>query len=138
MVDTYLAVTIPAIGSTFGVFLMRNFMGQIPDSILEAAKIDGAGELSIFARIIMPMSKPAWITLIILSFQTFWSESGGMYIYTEKLKPVSYAISQIVTAGVVRTGMAGAVSLIMLTVPVLVFVVSQSKVVETMANAGIK
>lgn len=138
MVDTYLAVTIPAIGSTFGVFLMRNFMGQIPDSILEAAKIDGAGELSIFARIIMPMSKPAWITLIILSFQTFWAESGGMYIYTEKLKPVSYAISQIVTAGVVRTGMAGAVSLIMLTVPVLVFVVSQSKVVETMANAGIK
>ena len=117
---------------------MRNFMGQIPDSILEAAKIDGAGELSIFARIIMPMSKPAWITLIILSFQTFWAESGGMYIYTEKLKPVSYAISQIVTAGVVRTGMAGAVSLIMLTVPVLVFVVSQSKVVETMANAGIK
>ena len=101
MVDTYLAVTIPAIGSTFGVFLMR-------------------------------------ITLIILSFQTFWAESGGMYIYTEKLKPVSYAISQIVTAGVVRTGMAGAVSLIMLTVPVLVFVVSQSKVVETMANAGIK
>lgn len=73
-----------------------------------------------------------------LSFQTFWAESGGMYIYTEKLKPVSYAISQIVTAGVVRTGMAGAVSLIMLTVPVLVFVVSQSKVVETMANAGIK
>lgn len=138
MVDTYLAVTIPAIGSTFGVFLMRNFMSQIPDSVLEAAKIDGAGELSIFARIIMPMSKPAWITLIILSFQSFWAESGGMYIYTEKLKPVSYAISQIVTAGVVRTGMAGAVSLIMLTVPVAVFVVSQSKVVETMANAGIK
>lgn len=138
MIDSYLAVTIPAIGSTFGVFLMRNFMTQIPDSLIEAAKIDGAGDWRIFGSIIMPITRPAWITLVILSFQSFWGESGGMYLYTEKLKPVGYAISQIVTAGVSRTGMAGAVSLIMLTVPVLLFVFSQSKVVETMTNAGIK
>jgi ABC-type glycerol-3-phosphate transport system permease component len=138
MLDTYWAITIPAMGSTLGVFLMRNFMTQIPDSLIEAAKIDGAGELSVFFNVVMPMAKPAWITLIILSFQALWGATGGNFLYTEKLKPVSYALSQIVSAGVARTGVAAAVSLVMLAVPVSVFVVSQSNVIETMASSGVK
>ena len=138
ILDTYWAVTLPAIGSTLGVFLMRNFMTQIPDSLIEAAKIDGAGELSIFFTIAMPMAKPAWITLIILSFQGLWGSTGGTFLYTEKLKPVSYALSQIVSAGVARTGVAAAVSLVMLIVPVAVFIISQSNVIETMATSGMK
>ncbi len=138
MVDTYGAILLPTFAGTLGLFLMRNFMTQIPDSLLEAAKIDGARELKIFFSIIMPVCKPAWITLIILSFQTLWGETGGMFIYTEKLKPLSYAIAQIVDGGVARTGAASAVSLIMLAVPVVVFVFCQSHVLETMATSGMK
>jgi ABC-type glycerol-3-phosphate transport system permease component len=113
-------------------------MVQIPDSLIEAAKIDGAGELSVFWTVAMPMAKPAWITLIILSFQNLLGTTVGTFLYTEKLKPVSYALSQIISAGVARTGVAAAVSLVMLAVPVAVFIISQSNVIETMATSGIK
>lgn len=138
MIDSYWAVILPTVGSTLGLFLMKNFIVQVPDSLLEAAKIDGANEYTIFWKVIMPLSKSAWITLIILSFQSLWGATGGSFIYTEKLKPVSYALSQIVNSGVARTGVASAVTLIMLVVPVAVFVISQSNVIETMATSGIK
>lgn len=138
MIDSYWAVILPAVGSTLGLFLMRNFMTQVPDSLIEAAKIDGATELTIFWKVMMPLSKSAWITLVILSFQSLWGATGGSFIYTEKLKPVSYALSQIVNSGVSRTGVASAVTLLMLTVPIVVFVISQSNVIQTMASSGIK
>lgn len=138
MIDSYWAVIIPAIGSTLGLYLMKNNIVQIPDSLLEASKMDGASEFKIYFSIIMPLSKPAWITLIVLSFQSLWGTTGGTFIYAEKLKPVSYALSQIVSAGVARTGVASAVSLIMLVVPVTVFIISQSNVIETMATSGMK
>ena len=138
LIDTYWAVVLPAIGSTMGLYLMRNNMTHIPMSLLESCKIDGANEFKIYWKIVMPLSKPAWITLVILSFQSLWGTTGGSYLYTEKLKPVTYALSQILAAGVVRTGVSSAVSLIMLIVPVAVFVISQSNVVETMASSGMK
>ncbi len=138
LIDSYWAVILPSAGSTLGLFLLQNFMVQVPDALLEAAKIDGASEFTIYWRIIMPLSKSAWITLIILSFQYLWGTTGGSFIYSEKLKPVSYALSQIVNAGVARTGVASAVTLIMLVVPVVVFVISQSNVIQTMATTGIK
>lgn len=138
MVDTYWALIVPIMGGTLGLFLMKNFMVQVPDSLVEAAKIDGAGEFTIYWKIMMPLSKSAWITLIILSFQNLWGETGGNFIYTEKLKTISYALSQIVNAGVARTGVAAAVTLIMLVVPIAVFVISQSNVIATMATSGIK
>lgn len=138
LIDTYWAVVLPAIGSTMGLYLMRNNMTHIPMSLLESCKIDGASEFKIYWKIVMPLSKPAWITLVILSFQSLWGTTGGSYLYTEKLKPVTYALSQILAAGVVRTGVSSAVSLIMLIVPVIVFVISQSNVVETMASSGMK
>jgi len=138
MIDTYWAVILPSIGSTLGLFLMQNFMVQVPTPLIEAAKIDGASEFRIFWTVMMPLSRSAWITLIILSFQALWGTTGGGFIFTEKLKPVSYALSQIVNAGVARTGVASAVTLIMLTVPILVFIISQSNVIQTMATTGIK
>lgn len=138
MIDSYWAVILPSVGSTLGLFLMKNFMVQIPDSLIEAAKIDGANEFTIFLKVMMPLSKSAWVTLIILSFQSLWGTTGGSFIYTEKLKPVSYALSQIVNAGVSRTGVASAVTLIMLIVPITVFIISQSNVIQTMATSGIK
>lgn len=138
LINTYWAVILPAVGGTLGLFLMRNFMVQIPDALLESAKIDGANEFHIYWKIIMPLCKPAWITLIILSFQQMWGTTGGVFIYSEELKPLSYVLSQLVNGGISRTGVASAVSLIMVLVPVSVFVISQSNVMETMATTGIK
>ncbi len=138
LVDTYWAVILTAVGGTLGLFLMKNFIVQIPDSLIEAATIDGANEFTIYWRIIMPLCKPAWITLIILSFQQMWGTTGGVFIYSEELKPVSYVLSQLVSGGIARTGVSSAVSLIMMTVPVAVFVISQSNVLETMSTSGMK
>ena len=138
LIDTYWAIILPSAGSTLGLFLMLNFMVQVPDALIEAAKMDGANELTVFWKVMMPLSKSAWITLIILSFQTLWGTTGGGFIYSEKLKPVSYALSQIINAGIARTGVASAVTLIMLVVPIVVFVISQSNVIQTMATSGIK
>jgi len=138
MIDTYMAVILPAVGSTLGLYLMKNFIVQIPDEMLESAKIDGASEFKTYWRVIMPLCKPAWITLIILSFQQMWGTTGGVFIYSEELKPLSYVLSQLVSGGIARTGVSSAVSLIMLLVPVSVFVISQSNVLETMATSGVK
>ncbi|MDE7209909.1 MAG: ABC transporter permease subunit, partial [Lachnospiraceae bacterium] len=125
-------------GATLGLYLMKNFMVQVPDEMIEAAKIDGATEFQTYWKVVMPLCKPAWITLIILSFQQMWGTTGGIFIYSEELKPLSYVLSQLVGGGIARTGVASAVSLIMLVVPVGVFVVSQSNVIETMSTSGIK
>ena len=138
LINTYWAIILPSAGSTLGLFLMLNFMVQVPDALIEAAKMDGANELTVFWKVMMPLSKSAWITLIILSFQTLWGTTRGGFIYSEKLKPVSYALSQIINAGIARTGVASAVTLIMLVVPIVVFVISQSNVIQTMATSGIK
>lgn len=138
MVNTYWAVILPVIGSTLGLYLMKNFIVQIPMALIESAKIDGANELRVFWTVIIPLCKPAWITLSILSFQTLWGTTGGNFIYSENLKPISYSLSQIVGGGIARTGVASVVSLIMMVVPVTVFVISQSNVIETMATSGMK
>ena len=138
IVDTYWAVILPAVGGTLGLYLMKNFMVQVPDDMLEAAKIDGATEFKTFWKVVMPLCKPAWITLVILSFQQMWGTTGGVFIYSEELKPLSYVLSQLVSGGISRTGVASAVSLLMLIVPIGVFVFSQSNVIETMATSGIK
>ena len=138
LVNTYAAVVLPVIASTLGLYLMQNFMRQIPTELIEAAKMDGKSEYNIFFSIVMPLAKPAWITLIILSFNSLWGNTGGTFIYSESLKPVSFMLSQIIGGGVARTGVASAVNLIMLVVPVGVFVVSQSNVIQTMATSGLK
>lgn len=138
LLDTYLAIILPAFSATLGLYLMMNFMSGIPTATLEAAKIDGANEFSILWKVAMPMVKPAWITIFIFSFQALWGNTGGSYIYTESLKPLSYALNQLASGGVARTGVVAAVSLIMFIIPVIVFVISQSNVLETMATSGMK
>jgi|SRR5690554_5877729 len=138
LIDSQLAIIIPAFGFSLGIFLMRQFINTIPDELLEAAKIDGATEYQIFFRIVMPLVKPAWLTLIILLFQQLWGTDGGNYIFTENLKPLSYALSQIVAGGVPRTGTAAAVTVIMLIVPITIFIINQSRVLDTMAHSGLK
>lgn len=136
-VNTYAAIIVPSWSSSLGLFLMKQFMEQINDSLLEAARIDGASEYHIFWRIVMPNVKPAWLTLIILSFQSLWNETGGRFIYSEQLKTLPYALNQIIAGGVARAGVGAAVGLVMMIVPIIVFVFNQAKVVQTMGAAGI-
>ncbi len=137
-INTYWAVVVPAWASTLGLYLMKKFMDSMVDeSYLEAARISGASELDIYWRIVMPIVKPAWLTLIILTFQSLWQATGGNYIYAEQLKTLPYALNQIVAGGVARAGIGAAVSLIMMLVPIVVFVINQSKIVETMGTSGL-
>ncbi len=138
LIDNFSAIILPAFAFPLGLYLMKNFMQTIPTSLLEAAKIDGAGEGRIFWQIVMPLVKPAWLTLIILLFQQLWTTDGGTFIYSEHLKPLSYALGQVVAAGIARTGSAAAVSAIMLAVPVTIFVINQSRMIQTMSHSGMK
>ena len=138
IVDTYWSIFLPVFGSSFNVFLMKQFMVNVPDTILEAARVDGAGEQRIFWTIVMPSVKSAWLTLIIFSFQSLWGITGSGTIYSERLKTLPYALSQAVTAGISRTGESAAISCLMMIVPITVFIVTQSNVMETMMSSGIK
>ncbi len=138
-VDTYFAVIVPAFCTTFGLYLMTQFMDtSVNDSVLESARLEGASENKIFWTIAMPMVKPAWITLIIFAFKDLWNTGANMYIYSEQLKTFNYAISQLVTTGIARTGVSAASTVVMMIVPILVFVVTQSNVIETMSTSGMK
>lgn len=139
MVNTYSAFILPAFASSLGLYLMKQFMEtNIPDALIESAHIDGAGEWLIFWKLIMPLVKPAWLTLIIFSFQGLWNTSSSVLIQSEELKTLNYALSQIVSAGIARSGTAAAATIIMMLVPILIFVVSQSNIVETVATSGMK
>jgi ABC-type sugar transport system, permease component len=137
-IDTYWAVIVPAFAFPLGLYLMKQFMEQIPDAMIEAAKIDGASEYKIFWKVVMPNVKPAWLTLIILLFQILWGTDGNGFIYSEELKTLHYATNQIIQGGIARAGVGAAVALILMSVPITLFIFSQSRIIETMATSGMK
>ncbi len=136
--NTYLAIILPTFASSLGLYLMKQFMEQIPDSIIESARIDGCSEYRTYWSIVMPNVKPAWLTLVILVFQNLWSNNGGLFLRSEQLKPLNYALNQLVAGGVARAGAASAVGFLLLLVPLFLFTVSQANVIETMTTSGIK
>ncbi len=138
-VDSYLAIIIPAFASPMGLFLMKQFMeSSIPDVLIEAAKIDGAKEGTIFIRVVMPLVKPAVLTLMIFSIQSLWNNVATTYIYSEELKTLPFALKTIAAGGVARTGVGSAATLFLMLLPITCFVLAQSNIVETMASSGIK
>lgn len=138
-VDTYLAIIIPTWGSTLGLYLMKQFMdSSVSDAVLESSRLDGASELRTFLTIAMPMVKPAWLTLIVYSFQGLWNTGSSIYIYSEQLKTFNYAIQQIIAGGIVRAGAGAASTVVMMIVPIAVFVITQSNIIETMSASGMK
>ncbi|MBO5338515.1 MAG: carbohydrate ABC transporter permease [Clostridia bacterium] len=139
LMDNPFAIIIPAWGSSMGLYLMKQFMdSSISDSVLESARLDGCSEFKTFWVIAMPMVKPAWLTLIIYSFQGLWNTGASPYIYSEQLKTLNYAIGQITAGGIARAGASAAGTVIMMLVPILVFVITQSNIIETMASSGMK
>ena len=138
LIDTQWSIVLPAWASSLGLYLMMNFMTNLPDSMMEAARIDGAGEFRIYWQIVMPNVKPAWMTLIIFSFQAMWNNTGASYIYSEELKMLPSIIGTITAGGVRRTGVSAAAALLMMLPPILIFVFSQNNVLETMSSSGLK
>lgn len=138
-VDTYWAVIVPAWGSTLGLYLMKQFMdSSVSDAVLESARLDGASEFRTFFSIAMPMVKPAWLTMIVYSFQGLWNSGSSIYINSEELKTFNYAIGQILAGGIVRAGAGAASTVVMMLVPITVFVITQSNIIETMSSSGMK
>ncbi len=139
LVDTFWVYILPYLPSSLGVFLMKQYMdGSIPDALLEAAYIDGAGEFKMFWRIVMPNAKPAWMTLTMFAFRDLWSLQPQGTIFTEKLKLLPNVMTTIVSGGIARSGSAMAAMVILMIPPLLVYLVSQSSIVETMTTSGIK
>lgn len=139
IIDTLWVYILPAIPSTTGVFLIKQYMdSSVPDSLLEAARIDGAGPVSIYFKIVMPITKPAWMTLMLLSFQSLWSAMPSGTVFSEKLKTLPYVLSSITAGGIARAGSAMAAAVLMIIPPIIILVISQTNVVETMGSAGMK
>lgn len=141
-IDTYWAVIIPAFAFPMGFFLMKQFMDTVPMSLIESAKIDGAHEWLIYIRIVLPLVKPALLTGMIFSVQALWNNPQATLIHTEQLKPLPFALSQILgspqTPNIARVGVSAAVTLVMIIVPITLFIIAQSNIMRTMANSGIK
>ena len=138
MIDTYAAMIFPSLASTMGVFLCVQNLNTIPDTMLEAGRIDGASEFRIFYQLVLPNIRPVLFTMLIFQFQGMWNIAPSNVIYTEALKTLPLAIGQIASAGISRAGVGSAAALIMMIPPIFVFIISQSNVMETMANSGIK
>ncbi len=138
MIDTYTALIFPAVASPMGLFLMRQSISQVPDSIIEAAKVDGAGLFRICWQVVMPNQKPALMTLVIFAFQSAWNIQAGSVVFREQYKTLPTVVSQAATSGLARAGVAMAAAVFILIPPVVIFMLAQRQVIETMAHSGIK
>ncbi len=138
LINSYYSLVFPILAGSFGVFLMRQFMVTVPNEMLEAARVDGANEFICFWRLVMPLVRPAWMTLTIFTFKDLWNTGESQYIYDEALKTLTAVMQSISKAGIARAGAGAAVALIIMIPPVVVFIISQSSVMETMSCTGIK
>ncbi len=136
--NSYFALILPACSFGMGLYLMKQFMEQIPDSLLESARLDGASEYRIFWSIVMPNVKPAWLTLAIFQFQQMWGNTGSTFLRDEQLKPLQYSLNQIAAGGAARAGAGAAVTFIIAAVPITFFLICQRNVLETMTTSGMK
>ena len=136
--NNYLALILPSCSFGMGLYLMKQFMEQLPISLMESARLDGASEYQIFWKIVMPNVKPALMTMIIFSVQALWNNPASMYIYSEEKKTLVFAMNQIQGGGIARMGQGAAVAVVLMIVPILTFIISESQILETMASSGLK
>ena len=139
IIDTYWVYILPALQSTTGVFLMKQYMDvSVPKALMEAALLDGAGYYRIFWTLVMPLVKPAWLTLTLFAFRDAWALQPGGTIFSESLKTLPVAMNQIAASGISRSGSVMAATVLLMIPPIAVYLVSQSNVMETMSSAGMK
>ena len=143
IINTYFAHILPLISMPVGVFLIKQFLDQVPDSLIEAAKVDGASSFYIYRKIVLPLIRPAIATVAILSFQIVWNniETSSLYVNDETLRTFAFYMSTLTSNignNVAGQGMAAAATLIMFLPNLIMFIILQSNVMNTMAYSGIK
>ena len=139
IIDTYWVYILPALPSTIGVFLIKQFMdASLPPALIEAAKIDGAGNPRILFTVVMPIAKPALLTLALFAFRDAWALVPSGTIFRDELRTLPQVMGQITGGGIARSGSAMAATVLLMIPPIVVYLLCQSNVLETMSNAGIK
>lgn len=138
--NTYLAHILPVIAMPVGLFLVKQFIDQVPNELLEAAQMEGAGPWQIYRKIILPMIRPAVMTCAILAFQSAWgnTETSSLFTTTDSIRTLAFYMSTLSTDTIQGTGMTAAAGLIMFIPNLLLFIVMQSNVMNTMARSGLK
>ncbi|MBQ2923394.1 MAG: carbohydrate ABC transporter permease [Tyzzerella sp.] len=138
-IDKYYALIVSTFASTLGLYLIKQFMEtSVPDTLIEAASIDGATQWQTFWQIVIPCVKPAILTQVLLSVQSLWNTGASNYIFSDEKKTLSYALSQIVAGGVSRAGVGAAVAVFMMVVPITIFILCQGNIMDTMSTSGMK
>ena len=141
LINTYSSLILPKLAVAYNMFLMKQFCEQLPNPLLEAARIDGAGELKIYAKIVMPFLRPAWATLIVFSFVSSWNDyfSPLIYISNQEMRTLPLALNSIAEGGnIARAGAMAAATFLMTLPTVIIFTLMQKRVIATMAHSGIK
>lgn len=142
IINTLFAHVLPLIAIPVGLFLVKQFIDQVPDALIEAAKLDGAGDFYIYTKIILPLIKPALITVAILAFQTAWNnvETSNLYVNKEEFQTFAYYLQTITNTSnsIAGAGVGAAAALIIFVPNLVIFIFLQSKVMDTMAHSGIK
>jgi len=142
LINTFWVHIFPLLALPIGLFLVKQFIDQLPDSLIEAAKIDGMGDFGIYFKIVLPLIKPAVATVAILSFQAVWAnvETSSVYVNNENLRTFAFYMDTLSTTNntVAGAGLTAAATLLMFVPNLLIFIFMQSKVMDTMAHSGIK
>ena len=143
MYDSFWAQIIPLLAMPVGLFLLKQFIDQIPDALIEAAVIDGADVFTILRRIIIPIIMPAVATVAMMAFQAAWNstEASAMFVENETLKTFAYYMSTLTGATgntISGQGISAAASLILFLPNLILFIILQSRVMNTMAHSGLK
>ncbi|OXM87980.1 carbohydrate ABC transporter permease [Paenibacillus rigui] len=143
IMNTYLGHVLPLVAVPTGVFLMKQFIDQVPDELLDSAKMDGAREFTLFVRIVIPVIMPAIATIAIIAFQGAWTntETSSLFMQDEEMKTFPFYIDTLTTGmanNVARQGAAAAAAMLLFLPNMITFLMFQSKVIATMAHSGIK
>ncbi len=141
LTNNFLAHIIPALAAPVGLFLLKQFVDQIPNDLIEAARVDGANDFVIVTKIIFPLTQPALVTIAILTFQITWNSpiSSTLYVIDEPLKTFAFYMNSFaVKESIIGQGMAAAAGLIMFLPNLIIFIFMQSKVMDTMNHSGVK
>lgn len=140
MLNTYWALIVPALATPMYFFLIKQFVSQLPEPLMESARLDGASEFRILFSIVVPVIKPALATVTVFAFIANWNNAGGsvIYITDQAMKTLPYALSTITSGGLARAGAAAAASLLITLPTIIVYLVMQGQVMKTMMFAGIK
>ena len=137
-INTYWVYIIPSLATPLSLFLMKQFMESVPMALIESARIDGAGQFLIFFRIVMLQVKPAWMTLLLFTFQAVWAQQPLNMVFDEPIKLLNMAFTNVIAGGISRVGPSMAAAVVLMFPLLLVFIITQSNVIETMTSSGIK